>query len=156
MYIFTEEQLNAILTSINIMLERAREYVQGLDEMCDPDYLKGRGQYPISAIVYTGFRPENQNIPNLTIQKVFYGKGLAMPELYNRDVTLQLYSNTSGFRGNDEVKSKIDAYGSRYEVLQFTVNQNTYQLEKLEQISFDGLTEAGRAKTDESRILFSA
>lgn len=154
MYTLTEEQKTTILTSINDMLDQAREYAQGLDAMCDPDYLKGRNKYPISAIVYTGFVPENQNIQGLTIQKVFYGKGRAMPELYNRNVTIQLYSDTADFCGNVEVKNKIDAYGSRFEVLQFSINQDTYQLEKLEQISFDGLTDAGRAKMYERRVIY--
>lgn len=157
MYIFTEEQQNTILTSINNMLDQAREYTQGLDSMCDPDYLKGRGKYPISAIVYSGFVPDNQNIPGLNIQKIWYGrhgKSRSMPELYNRDVIIQFYSNTAGFSGSDEVINKIDAFGCRFEVIQFTVNQDTYQLEKLEQISFDGLTNARRAKVAERKILF--
>lgn len=39
MYTFTAGQINAILTSINDMMDLAREHAQALDAMCDPDYL---------------------------------------------------------------------------------------------------------------------
>ena len=86
MYNYTEEQVKVIKAIIEGMLNRARGKILALDGLCDPDYLKGRAQYPLSAIVYTGFDPDNQSVPGLTIRKIYYGKGRYMPELYNRDV----------------------------------------------------------------------
>ena len=141
MYQLNEEQLNIIIISIQGMLDQARVPAQILDAICDPDYLKGRAKYPLSAIVYSGFDVENQSIPDITIQKIQYGRGRFMPELYSKDVVFQIYN-------------KIKAFGDRFEVLLFQINRDTYILEKLEQISFDGFTDTERAKVAKRKVLY--
>lgn len=159
MYTLTDEQLNIIIESIEGMLDQVRIPAQRIDAICDPDYLKGRSKYPMSAVVYTGFDVENQNIPDLIIQKIQYGRGRFMPELYNRDVVFQLYSDSADFCGTKELLNKIDAFGERLEVIQFHINRDTYLLEKLEQITFDGFNgnaEKRRARIAERRVLFES
>lgn len=77
-----------------------------------------------------------------------------MPELYNREAVIQLYSNTADPCGSKEVKNKIEANGERFQIIEFTASDDTYELEKLVQISFDGFTDKDRAKIAERRILF--
>lgn len=146
MYEFSDNQKQIIRATIENMLNQGREHYVALDQVCDPDYLKGREKYPISALVYSGFDTEQQIIPGFTVQKIQYGKGRFMPELYNREAVIQLYSDTSDPFGTKEVKSKIEAWGERFQIIQFTITKDTYQLEKLVQITFDGFTEKGRAK----------
>lgn len=153
MYSYTDDQINAIREAIEKMLDKTRDNLQELDTICNPDYLKGRAKYPLSAIVYTGFDPDQQILPGLTIQKIQYGKGRFMPELYNSEVTVQLYSDTADFCENDEVKNKVDAFGERFEVIQFWIDRETYHLIRLEQISFDGFTDSGRVKINHRRDL---
>ncbi len=154
MYNFSKEQVDAIVESINKMLEKTRESMQTIDQLCDKDYLKGREKYPISAIVYTGFDSEKQNIPGFIIQKIQYGKGRFMPELYNRDAIIQFYSVTADPFGSNEVKNKIIANGNRFQIIQFEVTNDVYQLQSLVQLSFDGFTNKGRANVGTSLELF--
>lgn len=154
MYDFTEEQIEAIRTAIENKLDQGRRPFVELDRICDADYLKGREKYPISALVYTGFDTEQQNVPGFTIQKILYGRGRFMPELYNREAVIQLYSNTADPCGSKEVKGKIEAFGDRFQIIEFTVSEDTYELEKLIQISFGGFTDKDRARIAERRTLF--
>lgn len=154
MYEFKNEQIDIIRNLIENMLDLGRGPFAELDAICDADYLKGRENYPISALIYTGFDVERQNMPGFTIQKIQYGKGRFMPELYNRDAIIQLYSSTSDPCGSQEVKNKVEANGGRFQIIEFTVSTNTYELDKLVQIAFNGLTERGRVKIGEQRTLY--
>lgn len=60
MYQLSEAQIQSIYTAIEKMLKLARKSLTKLDEICDADYLKGRGKYPLSAIAYSGFNVEKQ------------------------------------------------------------------------------------------------
>ena len=46
------------------------------------------------------------------------------------------------------------SFRDRFEVIQFQINRDTYILEKLEQISFDGFTDTDRAKIAERKVLY--
>ncbi len=155
MYQLSEKQIQSICTVIKDILALARDSLTTLDEICDADYMKGRKKYPLSAVVYSGFDVEKQNIPELIIQKILYGKGRYMPELYNSKVLIQIYSDTADFCNTLEVQNKIRAYGSKFEIIQFYINKQTYKLERLDQISFDGFTDKGRAKIGEKRIIYA-
>lgn len=156
-YIYSKEQIEAIKSTIEIMLEKAREHISALDDICDEDYLKGRSRYPISAIVYSGFDIEKKVIPGFTIQKIQYGKGRFMPELYNSKVVVQLYGETSDFCNTEEVRNKIRAWGARYQIIQFTIDKESYSLEKLEQITFKGINRNNnRAIKNNNVVLYDA
>ena len=154
MYEFTEEQIENIRITIENMLDPGRGPFVELDRICDADYLKGREKYPISALVYTGFDMEQQNMPGFTIQKNQYGRGRFMPELYNREAVIQLYSNTADPCGSNEVKGKIGAFGEQFQIIEFTVTDTTYDLDKLIQVSFNGFTDKGIAKIAKRRTIY--
>ena len=153
MYNYTEGQIRSIKEAIEGKLGMARENLMALDSICDEDYLKGRGKYPLSAIVYSAFNLDDQSVPGLIVQKIQYGKGRFMPELYNKDVVIQLYSDTAHFLENNEVKNKINAFGTRFEVIRFWINKDTYELDRLQQITFSGIIDEKCAKIDQYRDL---
>jgi hypothetical protein len=154
MYEFTDEQVNCMRTSIENMLDQTRDHMSAIDSVCDSEYLKGRSKYPITALVYSGFSVEEQNIPGFTIQKIQYGKGRFMPELYNSDAVVQLYSDKADPYSVLEAINKYNAYGQRYQIIEVTVDDDTYQLDKLVQVTFDGITDKGRLKAQEKKVLF--
>ena len=39
----TQQQIDQIVENINGMLDLARERIQAVGEICDPEYLQGRG-----------------------------------------------------------------------------------------------------------------
>lgn len=142
-----QDQIDQIVANINVMLDRTRGNIQAVDAVCDRDYLKGREVHLLTAIVYSGFDSAIQNIPDMTIQKTEYGRSkLFMPELYNQDIWIQIYSSGADPCGSEEVKRKIIALGSRFHIIEFDVSSDDYQLKKLTLISFDGLTDKNRAK----------
>ena len=77
-----------------------------------------------------------------------------MPELYNREAIIQMYSDTADYCDTEEVKNKIRAYGTKFEIIQFHINRRTYKLERLDQISFNGFTDKGRAMIKEKKMIY--
>lgn len=147
MYDFTKEQINTMVNLIQNMLDKSRESFMTLDEICDKDYLKGRKKYPIAAVVYSAFNVETQNMPGFTIQKIQYGRSRFMPEFYNDKAVIQMYSDKATPTSNKEVKQKIMACGPKFQIIEFTVDDN-YELQKLSLISFDKL----KGSSDQVRI----
>ena len=151
-----QDQIDQIVTNISVMLDRTRGNMQAVDAVCDSDYLKGREVHSLTAIVYSGFDSAVQNIPDMTIQKTEYGRSkLFMPELYNQDIWIQIYSPGADPYGSEEVKTKIAALGSRFHIIEFEISDDDYQLKKLTLISFDGLTDKKRAKVLRREEIYS-
>ena len=113
---------------INAMLDRAREAIFEIRDICDPEYYQGRDKYPITALVYTGFNVEEQNIPGFIIQKVLYGgkKKMYLPELFNDEILIEVFSDGANPCSTDEVKTKLKLFGSRLHLLIFSVDKNDY------------------------------
>ncbi len=154
MYQFSEEQIRYICDVFDKMLALGREHFFEMDKLCDADYLKGRIKYPISALVYSGFDLEHQNMPDFEIRKTKYGKGRAMPEFINSDAIVQLYSNTANPYKTEEVKSKIKQYGDSFHIIEYEVSDDSYELKSLILVSFDGIDEDGRVKVGKRQVLF--
>lgn len=154
----TQQQIDQIVENINGMLDLARERIQAVGEICDPEYLQGRGQYPITAIVYTAFNTEDQNIPGMAIQKVLYGgkKKMYLPELFNGEMMIEVFGDTSKPCTTDEVKAKLGLLGNRLKLLIFSVDKETYILSRLQLLSLDGFDEKGNARVSNREILYEA
>lgn len=65
-----------------------------------------------------------------------------------------MYSDTADYCDTEEVKNKIRAYGTKFEIIQFHINRRTYKLERLDQISFNGFTDKGRAMIKEKKMIY--
>ena len=129
----TSEQINAIVINISEMLNRARTYLEGLDALGDAEYMHGRSKYPLTGIVYSGFMPDHQNIPGMTIQKTMYGqKNMYLPELLNDDIFIQLYNSANDVRNSEEVKRKYRLMGDKFRLLFFMIDETTRTLQELE------------------------
>lgn len=143
----TEQQINQIVVNIDTVLSNARDCIRGLEELCDADYLQGREQYLITALVYTAFNVEEQNIPGLTIQKVLYGgkKKMYLPVLFNNETCIEVFGDTSKPWTTNEVRMKYELMGNRFNLLIFSVDREQYRLQKLQLLSFDSITNKGYA-----------
>ena len=124
----TQIQIEQMVECINAMLDRAREAIFEIRDICDPEYYQGRDKYPITALVYTGFNVEEQNIPGFIIQKVLYGgkKKMYLPELFNDEILIEVFSDGANPCSTDEVKTKLKLFGSRLHLLIFSVDKNDY------------------------------
>ena len=70
---------------------------------------------------------------------MLYGKNkLCLPALFNNEVYIEVYGDTSKPRTTDEVKMKYGLLGNRFHLLIFYIDRTTYRLEKLQFLSFDG------------------
>ena len=141
----TNNQIQLISNAINTILNQARPHLEGLSLICDLDYSKGREKQPITMAVYSAFVPENQFIDGAIIEKAFYGRHMCLPELHIDGEVYQLYNQSAKPYGTMEVVGKISDLGDRYHIIEFTVSEE-YQLIKLEQVDFCGLTDSNRAK----------
>ena len=151
----TKQQIDQIVDNINTVLDRARNHIYALEDLCDNDYLHGRGQYPITALVYTAFDVERQNIPGLMIQKVQYGRNnLYLPELFNNEVYIEVYGDTSKPWTTDEVKMKFGLLGNRFHLLLFSIVKETYRLKKLQFLSFDGYDVRGNVHISKRETIY--
>lgn len=142
----TEEQIRRIKEKICIVLDRKREPLQEIDEDIDPDYAKGRNEQEITKIIYNAFQPETQDIDGITIAKRTYGKNMTLPELLSDGEVYQIYNHTAEPYNTDEVKERVRELDGLFHTLEFTISGDTYELTKLEIVSFDGFTDKGRAK----------
>ena len=79
------------------------------------------------------------------IEKGFYGRCMCLPELYIDDEVYQLYNQSAKPYGTQEVIGKVDEFGAKYHIIEFTVSEE-YNLVKLEQVDFNGLTDNNRAR----------
>ena len=154
----TQRAIDQIVDNINAMLDCARERIHAIDEICDKEYLQGRGQYPITAIVYTAFNPEIQNVPGFEIQKVLYGgkKKMYLPELFSDKMLIEVFGDTAQPCTTDEVKTKLALMGDRFRLLIFSVDKKTYTLSELRLLSLDGFDEKGNAKVSKRDTLYKA
>ena len=152
----TQEQINQIVDSINAMLDRARPAILSIEDICDPGYYRGRAKYPITAIVYTAFNVEEQNIPGFHIQKVLYGgkKKMYLPELISDEMMIKVFSDGSNPCSTDEVKKKLRLLGTRLHLLIFSVDKEEYILSKLQLLSLDGFTNKGNARVTKRETLY--
>ena len=152
----TQEQVSQIVININDMLDKARSNIQGIDEICDEQYLQGRSKYPITAIVYSAFNVEEQNIPGFTIQKVEYGgrKRMFLPELYNDGMLIEVFGDSAKPLTINEVKTKLRLLGDRLHLLIFSVDKEEYVLSKLQLWSLDGFNENGNVRVTNKENLY--
>ena len=152
----TQIQIEQMVECINDMLDRAREAIFEIRDICDPEYYQGRDKYPITALVYTGFNVEEQNIPGFIIQKVLYGgkKKMYLPELFNDEILIEVFSDGANPCSTDEVKTKLKLFGSRLHLLIFSVDKNDYTLSKLQLWALNGFTEKGNAKVINRKTLY--
>lgn len=152
----TQQQIDLIVENINAILNKAKEHILAFEEICDKDYLQGRVQYPITAIVYSAFDPESQNIPGFTIQKVLYGgiKKMFLPELFNDEIMIEVFGDTAKPWTTDEVKAKLSLMGEKFKLLTFSINKDTYTLSKLQLLSMDGFDDKGNANVSDRVTLY--
>lgn len=128
------------------VLTRKRGSLQAINEDNDPDYARGRTEQEITKIIYNAFRQENQDIAGLTIMKRSYGHNMALPELHVEREVYQIYNHTAEPYNTEEIKLRVEELGELFHTLELTVTDDTYELKKLEIVSFNGFTEKGRAK----------
>ena len=155
----TKQQIEIIVANINEMLNQAKDKVRALEELCDADYLLGRKAYPVTAIVYTAFNTENQNIPDFTVQKVQYGgkRKLFLPELFNDGTMIEVFGDSSKPLSTNEVKTKLRLMGDKLHLLIFSVDKEKYILTKLQLLSLSGFDEeTGDVLVNERETLYEA
>lgn len=152
----TQDQINQIVKIINDMLKLAKDRVEALEELCDEDYLLGRKTYPITAIVYTAFSTEEQPVSGFEIQKVLYGgnRKLYLPELFNDEMLIEVFGDTSKPCTTEQVKTKLKLLGNRLHLLIFSVNQDYFTLSKLQLLSLNGYDDNGNAKVADRKTLY--
>lgn len=152
----TSQQIEQIVNIINGQLNQAKEHVKALDELCYPNYLHGREKHPTTGIVYSGFIPETSVVTGFHIQEVIYGKNrLSLPELYNHECFIQLYSDGAKSITNQEVKQKVEALGSRFHIIVFSIDKVRYCLSKLKWISFTGENVGDKPQTAGEITIYS-
>ncbi len=153
----TLAQINQIVKNIDEMLDKARDRIQAVDEICDAQYLQGRGQYPITAIVYTAFNEDEQNVPGFTIQKVKYGgkKKMYLPELFNDEMLIEVFGDTARPQTIEEVKTKMRLFGEKFRLLIFSIDKRSYVLTQLQlwKLEFDA---KGDARVTDKEVLYEA
>ena len=153
----TQEQIDQIVENINSILSQVRNPIRVIEDICDPDYYKGRNKYPITAIVYTAFNVEEQNIPGFEIQKVLYSSNrLYLPELFNDQMIIEVFSDGSNPCTISQVKTKLSLYGERLHLLIFSVDRDNYTLSKLQLLYLNGFTDIGNAKVVRRETLYEA
>lgn len=152
----TQDQINQIVKVINDKLKYAKPRIEALDEVCDEDYLLGRKTYPITAIVYSAFNTEEQPISGFEIQKVLYGgiRKLYLPELFNDEMMIEVFGDTSNPCSTDQVKKKLHLLGDRLHLLIFSINQEEFTLSKLQLLSLNGYDDKGNAKISDRKTLY--
>lgn len=141
----TKEQIAQIACNINEILDRARPEIAAIRDMCDSDYICGREAYPLTALVYTAFNTDEQNIPGFVIQKVQYGgkKKLYLPELFCENCLIEVFGSTSDPCKDKAVKQKLRLLGDQFHLLIFTIDKTALNLTKLQIWSFDGFDAEG-------------
>lgn len=156
MFLLEEGQIELIRQSIERRLEMVRTDINHLESLCDKDFLNARKNYPITAIIYTSFLPENLNLAGFSFQKKKYGKGRFLPELRNDNVLFQIYSDRANIVASKEIKENIKEFGDKYQLIIITVSKDTYHLLKIEQVIFDGITQFGNAIIKQKILLYKA
>lgn len=154
----TQEQIIRIVDNINAMLDQARPAIRKFEDICDPEYYQGRAKYPVTALVYTAFNVEEQSIPGFRIQKVQYGgmKKMYLPELFNDEMMIQVFSDGANPCSTEEVKTKLNLLGNKLHIMIFKVDNDKYTLSNLQLLSLDGFTDKGNARIASRETLFEA
>ena len=144
----TQEQIKQIVDSINAILNQARPAIRAIEDICDPEYYQGRAKYPVTALVYTAFNVEEQSIPGFRIQKVLYGgkNKMYLPELFNDDMMIQVFSDGANPCKTQEVKTKLKLLGDKLHLLIFKVDVDKLTLSYLQLWTLDGFTNIGNAR----------
>ena len=152
--ILTDEQKSAIITILkkqcDLIEERNRSNQDDYPELYDKEYMKGR-KHNETALVYAGFQ-ENTKVPDMTIKKFNYGKGLCLPELTSKNVIIQIYKDTADFK-NNEILSKCAKYNGmdseiKYAIIKFWMSEEGH----LEKVKLVELSE--EAKQIASELLY--
>ena len=154
----TREQIDWIVEKINAMLDQARPAIRSIEDICDSEYYQGRAKYPITALVYTAFNVEEQGIPGFQIQKVLYGgkKKMYLPELFNDEMMIEVFSDGANPCSTDEVKTKLRLLGPRFHLLIFSVDKDTYTLSNLQLWTLEGFTDKGYARVTNKESIYKA
>ena len=148
------EQINQIVFNINSKLKAIDEADHIIENTCDPDFLHGRKKYPVTAVVYSAFDEEKQNISGFQIQKVNYGRGLFLPALDNGEMHIEVYGESAEPWKNTEVKTKFNSIGKKLHLLIFSLKEN--RLSRLQLFSLDGFDEKGNVHVSRKEILWQS
>lgn len=105
----TNEQIIAIRDIIIEQCNYYREHAVQLDRVCYAPYMLSRQQYAFTGVVLSGFPPNTNAIPGMTINEVKYGCGLYQPELIGENIVLNIYNG-----GNPLNSQYIQAQCARY------------------------------------------
>ena len=141
----TAAQIERIKSKISQVLDRKREPLQEINNDIDEDYAKGRYEQEITKLVYNEFQPDNQDIEGLVITKRKYGHDMTLTELHCDESVYQVYNHTAQPYSTEEVKRQVLDHGNTFHILEFTIISGSYELKKLEIVSFDGINSNGRA-----------
>ena len=154
----TQEQIKKIVDNINAKLDQVRSAIYQIEDVCDPEYYKGRSKYPVTAVVYTAFDVERQGIPGFQIQKVQYGgkKKMYLPELINDEMLIQVYGDGADPCSNDEVKTKLNLLGDKLHIMNFKVDNDKFTLSLLRLLALEGFTDKGNARIKSCEILYDS
>lgn len=152
----TVKQIEAIKTKICHVLDIKREPLQSTNLDIDEDYERGRSEQEVTKVVYNAFREEIQDIEGLSIVKRKYGNNMALPELKKEELVYQLYNHSAEPYATKEVTKRVEQLGKKFHILEFTISNDTYELIKLESVSFSGVNKNGRAKIDKRKVLWPA
>ena len=79
-----------------------------------------------------------------------------LPELFNGEMMIEVFGDTSKPCTTDEVKAKLELLGNRFKLLIFSVDKETYILSKLQLLSLDGFDEKGNARVSNRETLYEA
>ena len=90
----TNEQIIAIREIIRQRCTTYRELIAQLDRMCYAPYMLGR-RHDFTGVILSGFLPNTDVVPGMTITDVKYGRGLSQPELVGENIVLNIYNGSN-------------------------------------------------------------
>ena len=90
----TNEQITVIRDIIRERCTRYRELIAQLDRMCYAPYMLGR-RHDFTGVILSGFLPNTDVVPGMTITDVKYGRGLSQPELVGENIVLNIYNGSN-------------------------------------------------------------
>ena len=97
--------------------------------------------------MYSAFIPGEHTIENLEIQKVKYGepKTLYLPELFDEEQMIEVFSDSARPCETKEVKTKLKLLNEKFKLLIFSVDKKTLTLRRLQLWTLQGFDTKGNA-----------
>ena len=106
----SKEQISDIC---EIIKKQCESFKKANENLYYEPYTTMRQKHQLTSAVLTGFAPDRCSIEGFVVNDINYGiRGLmALPELSNKNVIIQVYSNNASFN-NKLIKNRCEKYNS--------------------------------------------